>query len=82
MSVAKRILFESVAGDLLKELGYESEGIRRRVAKPEQLMWQGHNFLMWLLRRLNMTNSPRLLREGLIRKWSAVLHRRRAREDR
>ena len=82
MSASERILFESVAGDLLKELGYETEGIRRRVAKPEQLMWKSHNFLMWLLRRLNMTNSPRLLREGLIRKWSAVLHRRRAREER
>jgi hypothetical protein len=82
MSASERNLFESVAGDLLAELGYETEGVSRRITKPEMCVWKGHNFLMWFLRRLNMTGSPRLLREGLIRKWSRVRHRRRSREER
>ncbi len=58
MSVPDRILFESVAGDLLEELGYETEGRRRRITLPERAMWRLHHQFWWILPRL----EPRFFR--------------------
>lgn len=77
MPSSDRILFESVAGDLLEELGYETEGITRRIAKPEQLVWRAHNLFLRLLSRLNMTDSHKLLQDSLVRKWAALRYRQR-----
>jgi hypothetical protein len=54
MSLSDRILFESVAGDLLESLDYETEGRVRRISKPEQLMWTAHHYFWWLLKRTDI----------------------------
>ena len=48
-----QILFESVAGDLLRTLGYETEGLTRRIPPLEQFMWKIHNIFWLILGRLN-----------------------------
>jgi hypothetical protein len=61
MGVPDRILFESVAGDLLEELGYETEGRRRRISLAERTMWELHHRVLWVRCRL----KPQLLRAKL-----------------
>lgn len=53
MTRSDRVLFESMAGDLLQALGYETEGRTRKITKAEKLMWRMHHRLRWMLRRLN-----------------------------
>ncbi|HEY7320991.1 MAG TPA: sulfotransferase [Candidatus Binatia bacterium] len=72
MSLPDRILFESVAGDLLETLGYETEGVKRRIGKPEQVMWKAHDLFLWLLTRVNTTGNHRLLTDFLTNKWANV----------
>src|SRR5271167_2576079 len=43
MPRSERAIFESVAGDLLTILGYETEGLSRHMGTPEKLMWKIHN---------------------------------------
>ena len=45
MPVRDRVLFESVAGDLLEALGYETEGRTRRISSAEQVAWHLHHQL-------------------------------------
>jgi hypothetical protein len=42
MPARDRVLFESVAGDLLRTLGYETEGRTRRIGGAERLAWGLH----------------------------------------
>ena len=53
MSADDRVLFESVAGDLLAELGYETEGSTRPISSAERLRWKAHNYVRDFLERLN-----------------------------
>lgn len=77
MPRSDRILFESVAGDLLETLGYETERVTRPITKSERFMWRAHNFFLKFLSRLNTTGSPSLLQDSLVRKWAAFRYRRR-----
>lgn len=77
MSLSDRILFESVAGDLLETLGYEPEGVTRRIPTPERFIWEAHNFLLWLLIRVNTVGNHRLLKDFLTHKWADIRHRLR-----
>ncbi|HUP00211.1 MAG TPA: sulfotransferase [Gemmatimonadota bacterium] len=52
MSLADRALFESLAGDLLEDLGYEREGMVRRISRWERYLWQAHNRCRWFQVRL------------------------------
>lgn len=53
MSSSDRILFESLAGDLLNTLGYETKGVTRRVSKAEKILWRTHQRIWWALDRLS-----------------------------
>jgi hypothetical protein len=53
MRAADRILFESVAGNLLAELDYETEGRVRKVTAPERWMWSLHHAVKWTWHRLD-----------------------------
>jgi hypothetical protein len=57
MSPSDRILFESVSGDLLGELGYETEGPTRRISRTEQLKWEMHN-AFWSFRQILYVRKP------------------------
>lgn len=65
-----RALFESVAGDLLEELGYEVEGLARRVPPGERFAWRLHHRARRVGFRLNNRPWPRtfaLMLEASIR---------------
>jgi hypothetical protein len=53
VTLRQRIIFESVAGDLLEELGYETEGHRRQI--PAYARWgsKAHSWVMENLVKLN-----------------------------
>jgi len=48
-----QVLFESVAGDLLASLGYETKGRTRSVWQLERAFHQSHNFFWHLFQRVN-----------------------------
>jgi hypothetical protein len=75
MTPAARMLFESAAGDLLRELGYETEGRVRSVTSAERRMWALHHRLSWILSRLNRRDYYREVMEAL-GKRGAILARR------
>ena len=53
MSKSQQVLFESVAGDLLQELGYETTGVTRHLSRAERVMWRLHFYWGWILDRIN-----------------------------
>ena len=72
-----RLLFESVAGDLLTFLGYETSGVTRIVSAGERFAWKLHHRFWWTLSRLNMRGSHRwLLTEMALRRADAQGRRR------
>jgi len=84
MPLPDRRLFESVAGDLLTELGYETEGFNRTVSKFRRFAWNAHHRFLWMAARLNMKGNFRWLwTDFQIRRaflWAD--HRRRSRRGR
>jgi hypothetical protein len=71
MRPADRSLFESVAGDVLAELGYEVEGVDRPIPGRERITWNVHHYFRGLVYRLT-TGQPSpttflLMREAEIR---------------
>jgi hypothetical protein len=77
MSASDKMLFESVAGDLLQTLGYETEGVTRSISRFERLMWEAHNVLLWLLIRINTSGNHKLLKDFLTGQWADIRHRLR-----
>jgi hypothetical protein len=75
MPVQDRILFESVAGDLLGELGYEIEGLTRPVHMLEELQWKAHHRFMSLLHRMNAIGNMRFLHTGIQFRWARIRSR-------
>jgi len=66
LSAADQVWFESIAGDLLAELGYETEGVTRRIGVVEELRWKLHQGYHWWSVRLRGRNLPELIRSHLI----------------
>jgi hypothetical protein len=79
MPSSDRILVESVAGDLLQTLGYETEGIARRITRPERWMWKADHWLRWSLLRLNRRGNYRVLKDVLLTRWADLRRRLRTR---
>jgi hypothetical protein len=52
LNEGQRTLFESVAGDLLAELGYESEPRSRTIGPIERAAWRTHHSILWATERL------------------------------
>ena len=75
MRAADRILFESVAGNLLAELDYETEGRVRRVTVPERWMWSLHHAGKWTLYRMDVWMLRRRLSSFLRIKGAELLSR-------
>ncbi len=65
MTQADRLLFESIAGELLQTLGYDVTGVRRSISAGERLAWGLHHRLWWVLERLNTKGSHRWLLANL-----------------
>lgn len=62
MSQRKTILCESVAGDLLDDLGYETMGTRRRITVFEVIFWCLHNLILLFWDRLLTGQKKQWLR--------------------
>jgi hypothetical protein len=53
VTLQQRIVFESVAGDLLEELGYETEGHEKQIPAYARWGWKAHSWVMENLVKLN-----------------------------
>jgi hypothetical protein len=78
MTPSDRVLFESVAGDLLSSLGYEIDGVARPISAVERLAWAGHHEFWWAIDRLNTKGSHRWLLTDLEMRRAGRLARRKA----
>jgi hypothetical protein len=79
MPVKDRVLFESVAGDLLETLGYETEGRIRRISSPERVAWHLHHQLWRRVMKLAaMSNAAFFSTYLQVRRARARAERREA----
>lgn len=72
MSAPDRAIFESVAGDLLGELGYETEGHGRRIAMHERILWSIQDYYHFLEMRLKRRNINAWIADELLLRWADV----------
>ena len=72
MSHSNQILFESVAGDLLKTLGYETEGLTRCISPLEQFMWKIHHLFLFILNRLNTKRKKSWVSSHFLMRWATI----------
>lgn len=72
MSSSDRILFESVAGDLLTSLGYQTEGLTRRISSSEQFVWKVHHFFWADLKQLNTKSMKSWMPTHLLMRWANI----------
>ncbi|MCC6712143.1 MAG: sulfotransferase [Candidatus Dadabacteria bacterium] len=70
MPDADRAVFESVAGDILRELGYETEGRARRIAAHEKLFWTAQDYCKFIWGRRNRIGKSGWLRGELFLRWA------------
>ena len=75
MPVGDRVIFESVAGDLLRELGYETEGLARPITSPEKIMWRVHNFFSFINKQMGRKRKRLWLPDVLLMRWAEILYR-------
>lgn len=73
MCIRDRALFESMAGALLEELGYETEGHRHTPSAIERYYWRGHQRFWFLLARLNASNKRDWIPTHARMRWASVL---------
>jgi len=76
MTHPDQVLFESVAGGLLKSLGYEVLGVGRHISGPEQKYWQLHHLLHWWARGLNSRSRMQWVKTDIILRWAEFRSRR------
>jgi hypothetical protein len=58
MPRADRVIFESVAGDLLAKLGYETEGIARPLGRVERFFRASDNVARWVIHKIRVDDRP------------------------
>ncbi len=73
MAPSDRIIFESVAGDLLERLGYETEKTARRISRAERLKWDTHQKFWYVLRRVNDRSEWPQILTGLFLRWADMV---------
>lgn len=70
MSRNQCILFESIAGDVLADLGYETAGVTRIPSLAERVWWRCHSRAIAATRRLNLGSKPLWVPSHLKMKWA------------
>ena len=76
MSCSDKVVFESVAGDLLKSLGYETTSKTRSISKLEQMFWQVHHAFLWTLNSLNSKDRIKWIKTDWTLRWADCFDRR------
>lgn len=77
MSAGDQLVFESVAGDLLATLDYETAGVTRPISRVERLGWKLHHTFWWVLERLNLKGFHRWFLTDLAMRRAHARARRR-----
>jgi hypothetical protein len=72
MAPGDRSVFESVAGGLLSELGYETEGICRTIGMHERLFWNIQDYYHFLEMRFKRRNLKVWLLDELLLRWADI----------
>ena len=72
MPEADRAVFESVAGNLLRELGYETEGCGRSIAAHEKLFWTVQDYSNFIWKRRNRIRVKGWLAGELFLRWASA----------
>jgi hypothetical protein len=72
MGAGDRAIFESAAGGLLRELGYETEGPGRTMGMPERLFWNIQDYYHFLKMRLKRRNLEVWLLDELFLRWADI----------
>ncbi len=75
MSVANRTVFESVAGDLLHTLGYETTGKLEKISILRRRGWHMQQSLMWSLNYFNNRNRGKWIKTDFILRWTDWLNK-------
>ena len=57
MSLRNQVIFESIAGDLLSMLGYETVGYARAISPVEAGFWKMHQYAGWIAHRLSQRGT-------------------------
>lgn len=65
LSPFEQVVFNSVAGDLLHELGYPSKGPVRKIPAAERCVWRIHHYFRYFVSRLGVFRRPDLIRTFL-----------------
>jgi len=74
MNETDRLLFESIAGNLLQELGYKTELRRRKITVAEKWLWKIHDLCKLFLRRLNRRDTVKWLYTFAILHFTSFIH--------
>ena len=77
MPARDRVTFESVAGELLKTLGYETDGRTRYISLAERLAWGAHQQICWVAVRLRALRVEAFFTTFLRMTWARVQYRLR-----
>ena len=72
MNLKQRTLFESAAGGLLSELGYQVEGLARTLSGGERFLWETDHRVRSLVRILSRLRRPHRRRIVLSFGWAMV----------
>lgn len=72
MSVSDRAIFESIAGPLLQELGYEIEGRTHECSAMERQFWKAHQSFWFLAARLNASNKRDWIPTHARMRWATI----------
>ena len=75
MPAADEIVFESVAGDLLRQLGYETDGVTRAIGRVERERWEWRDRAGLVHWRLTAWDRLPRARTSCLRTRSRVLKR-------
>mgnify|MGYP001199880229 CR=1 FL=1 len=73
MPEADRAVFESIAGDLLDELGYETEGRARSIAAHEKLFWTAQDYCHFIWKRRSKIAASGWLKGELFIRWANIV---------
>ena len=73
MPEADRAVFESIAGDLLDELGYETEGCTRKIAAHEKFFWTAQDYCHFIWQRRNKIAASGWLKGELFLRWANMM---------
>ena len=75
MPWSDQAIFESVAGNLLKSLGYETTSKTRSISKLEQMFWRAHHAFLWSLNKLNSKNKIEWMKTDWLLRWADYVNR-------